>query len=76
MTKPLNYQVITDKKELIEKIGEWTTVETGVKYEVGANEITLYYEGNTITFKNKVKTVAYIASQFWVISNEQYAKFI
>jgi len=76
MQKTLQHQVITDKRELLEQVGDWTTIETVVSYEYGENEITLQYKGKTVVFKNDIKKVAYIAYQFRYISLEQYAQFI
>lgn len=66
--------IITDKKEIIKVIGDWTTTHIDSKYELGSNKIELQYKGQRVLYKNEdIKNVAYIALQCHAINNKQYA---
>ena len=70
-------KIITDKKELIKTIGDWTTVHIYSEYEMGSNQIKLKYNGNEVMFINDdIKYVAYIAAQCHAITNRQYGTLI
>lgn len=69
-------KIIKNKKELLNIIGEWNTIMTTVKYELGSYEIVLKYNGQSVLFQSKnQKTPAFLAWQFHQISNKQYQKF-
>lgn len=68
-------KVITIKKELINKIGNWKTNKISSNYEVGSNRIELSYNNEKIMFvSDNIKDVAYIALECHAINNKQYAK--
>ena len=66
-------EIITNKKELFKKIGEWTTVLISSNYNLGSNQIELSYKNEKILYKNNnIKHVAYIALQCNAINHKQY----
>lgn len=70
-------QIITDKKELINIIGDWTTAHVYTDYKLGSNEIYLKYGNNEIVFQSdNVASVAYIALQCHAITNNQYGQVL
>lgn len=76
MTKENEIKTITNKKELLNNIGNWPTVMTTVSYELGKHEITLKYNGQIVLFKSdNQKFPAFIAAQFHEITNKQYQDF-
>lgn len=68
-------KVTTNKKELINIVGNWSTAMVSVFYEFGSDEVRLNYGNKSVLYKsNSIKDVAYIALEFRGIGNDQYKK--
>jgi len=69
-------QLITNKKDFLNKVGDWNTLLVHVDYQFGANQIKLTYQGETVLYRNNdVKSVAFYALAFHGITHKDYAKF-
>lgn len=64
-------EIITDKKELLKVIGNWSTNHIQSKYSVGSNSIELSYNNKQLKFQSdNIKDVAYIALECHAINNK------
>ena len=71
----MSKKILTNKKQVLNMVGNWSTANVSVFYEFANNEITLKYNGQTVLYKsNNIKDVGYIALEFGSIGNEQYQK--
>lgn len=68
-------ETITNKKDIIRKIGNWETNRITSNYELGSDNIELVYNNQKVIFaSDNIKDVAYIALECHAINNNQYAK--
>ena len=65
--------IVTDKKQMLKIIGNWTTREITGTYNAGDTTMTTSYKGKSYQFNNdNIKDVAYIAYECGVIGLQQY----